>query len=95
MTNLTFTPAAISDLDKIWDYTAEHWGIDQAERYTDDIHTACYELSEGIKVGRSANILDNYLKYSIGRHLVFFRKFETGIEIIRILHQSMDFERHL
>ncbi|MGH8241105.1 MAG: type II toxin-antitoxin system RelE/ParE family toxin, partial [Steroidobacteraceae bacterium] len=25
------TPRARADLDEIWDYTAERWGLDQAE----------------------------------------------------------------
>ena len=31
------SPRAESDLDEIWDYTAERWGLDQTETYTRDI----------------------------------------------------------
>ena len=29
----TLSPRAQSDLDEIWDYTARHWSIDQAETH--------------------------------------------------------------
>ena len=57
MNNLTFAPAATSDINQIWDYTAEQWGVDQADYYTDGIRDVCYELAEGSKSGRPANIL--------------------------------------
>lgn len=43
----TFSPAAVADIGAIWDYTAETWGIDQADRYVDDIHGACVALAGG------------------------------------------------
>lgn len=30
-----------------------------------------------------------------GQHIIFYRKTSTGIRIIRVLHQGMDFRRHL
>jgi hypothetical protein len=41
------------------------------------------------------HIRSGYFKYSAGSHVLFFRRRESGIVVIRILHQSMDFERHL
>ena len=43
------------DLGGIWDYTAEHWGVDQADRYVRQITTACAELASGRSVGQSIN----------------------------------------
>ncbi len=31
----------------------------------------------------------------VGRHLIFYRPVVGGIEVIRILHDSMDVDRHL
>jgi len=28
-------------------------------------------------------------------HIIFFRAVDGGIEVVRILHRRMDFERHL
>lgn len=35
-----------------------------------------------------------YFKYASGSHVLFFTRHEAGIVIVRVLHQSMDFERH-
>ena len=31
--HFVLTPRARADLDEIWDYTADRWGLDQAETY--------------------------------------------------------------
>ena len=52
-------------------------------------------LSERPQRGRSCDYIRlGYHKYPIGRHLVFYRETADGIEIIRILHVSMDIERN-
>lgn len=95
MNRVAFSPAAIADMDGIWDYTAETWGVDQADRYTDDIRDACHALAKGLKKGRSVDVRDGYLKYAVGKHLVFFVTVDNGIAVIRILHQQMDTDLHL
>lgn len=95
MSRVTFSPAAIADIDGIWDYTAETWGVDQANHYTDDIRDTCNDLAAGNKQGRTADIRDGYLKYSVGKHFVFFVRTGGGIAVIRVLHQQMDTKRHL
>ena len=95
MSRVTFSPAAIADIDGIWDYTAETWGADQADRYTDDIRDACNDLAVGKKQGRTADVRDGYLKYSVGKHFVFFVRTGDGIAVIRVLHQQTNTDRHL
>jgi toxin ParE1/3/4 len=41
MTGYVLSPAAGADLEQIWDYTAERWGQEQAERYVRAIRDAC------------------------------------------------------
>lgn len=95
MSRVTFSPAAIADIDGIWDYTAETWGVDQADRYTDDIRDACEELAVDSKKGRAVDVRDGYLKYAVGKHFVFFVMAGDGIAVIRVLHQQMDAGLHL
>jgi toxin ParE1/3/4 len=92
---LTFSPAAVADIGAIWDYTAETRGVVQADRHVDDIRSACVALADGERVGRRVDVLDGYLKFPVGRHLIFFRQVGPGIVVIRVLHQSMNVERHL
>ena len=44
MSSVTFSPAAIADIGGIWDYTAETWGVDQADRYTGAQQSFCSTL---------------------------------------------------
>lgn len=41
---IAFSPAAEADIGEIWDYSADRWGPDQADSYTDTIRDACYAL---------------------------------------------------
>ena len=42
---LRFTPAARADLIGIWDYTARHWDMDQADLYLEELHGICLALA--------------------------------------------------
>lgn len=90
------SPAAQADLESIWDYTVTRWGESQAEAYTRNIQAACEALSEGTIVSRSAEeVRSGYRKMTVGSHVMYFRMKSEAVEIIRILHQSMDVGRHL
>lgn len=95
MSRVSFSPAAIADIDGIWDYTAETWGLDQADHYTDNIRDTCDALAAGLKKGRAVDVRDGYLKYAVGKHFVFFVRNDDGIAVVRVLHQQMDTELHL
>jgi len=96
MPGFFLTPAAQSDLDGIWDYTVSTWGQAQAIQYTRDIQTTCQGLSDGTQFSRSAgHIREGYSKAPSGEHMLYFRRNGENVEIIRILHQSMDVDRHL
>jgi plasmid stabilization system protein ParE len=41
MRRYVHSPRAHADMSGIWDYTAEHWGVDQADRYIRQIVTTC------------------------------------------------------
>ncbi|MGO4335377.1 type II toxin-antitoxin system RelE/ParE family toxin [Labrys sp. KB_33_2] len=51
-------------------------------------------LAAGAKTGRPVEIREGYLKYNVGSHIVFYRRMEQIIDIIRILHQRMDIGPH-
>jgi len=93
--SLLFAPAAQGDLAAIWRYSAERWGVRQADRYTDDIRDACQALTTGACRGRLADVRPNYLKYAIGMHVIYFRDYADQLKVIRILHGKMDVSRHL
>jgi toxin ParE1/3/4 len=57
----------------------------------------CADLAAGRKQGRSAaHIRPGYSCCRAGSHVLFYRAGDAGmIEIVRVLHQRMDVERHL
>ncbi|MBY5818966.1 type II toxin-antitoxin system RelE/ParE family toxin [Rhizobium leguminosarum] len=96
MTGIIFSPTAQTDIDKIWDYTATSWNVDQAERYIQDIRDACHELAEGRRMSRPLDIRKGYRKVPVGSHFLYFKSNDAGqIIIVRILHQRMDVAKHL
>ncbi|WP_082243393.1 type II toxin-antitoxin system RelE/ParE family toxin [Xenorhabdus bovienii] len=44
---------------------------------------------------RQNHIRSGLKGFPIASHIIFFRVVENGITIVRILHQSMDYRRHI
>jgi len=90
------TPAARADLDAIWTFGEAQWGVDRAERYIRQIQGAVETVAADPRRGRRCDeIRPGYFKFAAGTHILFFRCDEDVIEIVRILHQRMDFDSHL
>jgi len=90
------SPRAQADIEEIWDYTCERWGMDQAERYVGLIGDAVASAAENPRRGRACDeIRAGYFKLAAGSHVLFYRLAGADIDVVRILHGRMDFERHL
>lgn len=92
---LRLTPLAEIDLEDIWRYTAEQWSLAQADHYHRDLIGTMEALARGKKAGRACIVRDGYFRYAVGSHVVFYRETDDTIDVIRVLHQRMDIERHL
>ena len=96
MSQVVLSPKAKSDLSEIWDYTLAEWGIDQAEKYVRDLWEAMQQQacdsSASIDI---SDVRNGYRKVISGSHVIFFKLTGDGIDVVRVLHQRMDFERHL
>jgi toxin ParE1/3/4 len=96
MTDHVLSRRAQADIEEIWGYTAERWDEDQANHYVRLLRHGIEAIARDPRRGLPCDhIRPGYRKYPIGSHVVFFRVTEKMIEIVRILHQRMDFERHL
>lgn len=70
MNRFTVSPAARSDLRKIWFYTAENWSAEQADRYVKLVDAAFRRLAAGETSGRNADeFRRGYLRLTIESHL--------------------------
>lgn len=96
MAEFVLRPKAVEDLESIWDYTVKTWGEEQAETYLRLINRGFVDLSRDPSLGRSCDeIREGYRKLRVGRHVIFYRPASEAVEIVRVLHQAMDFEQHL
>ena len=96
MTGYALSRSAASDLDEIWDYSAEYWGIDQANRYVEALRESIARVALDPSRGRSVSVRGkSYYQYRSGSHMIFYRETNRGVQIVRILHQSMQYLRHL
>lgn len=95
MAKFRLTPAAERDLEDIWNYTAKRWSVDQAEKYVGGLIDTIEALGADPLRGREADdIRPGYRRQNAGSHVIFFKPKPGSIEIVRILHQRMDFDEH-
>lgn len=89
---------ALADLKSIGRYTAQQWGLKQADHYLDDLGGVLNLLAGNPALGRGCEpIRRGYRRMEHGRHVIFYRVRPegTGIDVIRILHERMLPVRHL
>ena len=90
------TARAEQDLLDIWLYTFRTWGEVQADRYLDELDLGIRLLAENPNLGSDySHICDGYRRFSINYHRVFYRFVDESLEIVRVLHESMDIDTHL
>ncbi len=82
-------------MEAVWLYSLAQWGVQQTERYIDDLTQAFGFLAASPKAGAACeNIRAGYRKYSVMRHVVYYREIAYGVEIMRVLHGHMLVSRH-
>lgn len=90
------TSLAAADLDGIGSYTQDMWGTEQAITYLATLDQTFAALVRSPTLGRNrSDLRPRLLSCPCNRHVIFFRRDDQGnVEILRILHVRMDFERH-
>ena len=102
------TAAAEADFENIIDWTFDQFGNKQAVAYADTVVAALEALTDGpttIGVKERPDIAKGLFTLHVargnrrGRHFVLFRVADRGrtstIEVLRLLHDSMDVHRHI
>ena len=88
--------AAIEDLEGIWEYTFKNWSKDQADRYHGLIINEIEFVANNETVGKDmGHVKEGYLVTYVKSHMIFFKRNQGFVEVIRILHQKMDIESNL
>ena len=87
---------ARADLESIWLYTYEQWGIIQADSYLEALIQRFDWLVENPALGKPRDdVKQGYFCFPEGMHLVFYILVNHQLEIIGIPHQSMDVVEYL
>lgn len=86
------TKKAVDDLTDIWNYTFKEWSETQADAYYFLLLNSCQALADNPNRGKKYDIvIENLLGYKSNQHIIFYLILsKTEIEIVRILHGSMD-----
>ena len=88
-------PKAIDDLESIYLYSTEKFGIERTEAYILEIEKSFQHLADDPLVSRKCDYVRQGLRaFNTGSHVIFLEETNYGIAVIRVLHQSMDFSRH-
>jgi len=87
--------SAQNDVISIRDYTIDTWGEAQTSKYLSQLEQRLEWLAENPALGKKRDEVKNgYISFSEGRHIIFYRIAERGIEVMGIIHQSEDIDVH-
>jgi toxin ParE1/3/4 len=94
MPKFFLTEKAKDDLKKIARFTQKRWGKEQRNTYLKSLDSGFQQLGDNPYIGRPCDeIKSGYFKFPTGSHVVYYRsQTEKQVEIVRILHESMDVE---
>lgn len=96
MTQYILSPNAQKSLRKIKAYSLEQFGEEQTITYLKLIEKKLQMIAKSPDIGRKREeIKKGYLSFLAGSHVIFYREANNHVDIIDILHQSMESYRHL
>ncbi len=96
MRHLELTEIARADLKSIHRYAERTWGSDRTAEYMAALRDTMKGLLAGTVASRNRDDLRPGLQMATsGRHRVFFEVDQSRILVVRVLHDRMDYERHL
>ena len=96
MTQYILSPNAQKSLRNIKAYSLEEFGAEQTVTYLKLIERKLQMIAERPDIGRKRKeIKKGYLSFLAGSHVIFYRKAKNHVDIIDILHQSMEPYRYL
>jgi len=96
MLNIYQQTQAKQDLIDIWLYTANRWGETQADKYLDGLENSLQLLAEQPLICRERAEFDPPVRiYHHEHHIIVYLVIESGVNVIRFLHKSMDVGQQL
>jgi toxin ParE1/3/4 len=91
-----YTTAAEADIEAIAEYTLRVWGEEQREFYLALLEECCEGIiPTRLHFARPVPHYPTLRSWRVEHHVVYFRRSQDGIEIVRILHERQVPARHL
>jgi toxin ParE1/3/4 len=89
-------PKADRDLEDIYEYSYQEFGGARADQYIRDLDAAFHKLADEPSLGSDySHVRPDLMAYRVVSHVIFFKPSIDGITVLRVLHKSMDYGRHL
>ena len=87
---------AREDIKKIWIYSFQEHGEQQADKYYDELMLGMESIRDNPLIGVTCDYIRvGYRQHHINKHLVFYRVGNKKIHVIRVLHERMQLQEHL
>ena len=93
---LRFRAAAQRDFTNIGVRSERLWGKARTRAYLDELDQKLQAIAENPMLGRDAELPRTGLRrISAGRDAIFYTLDESEVQVVRILHERMNFEERL
>jgi len=84
------------DLAAMYEFGIYKFGLTQAQNYFYAMHEAFEVLAENLNLVRDASaFIEGLKRFSYESHTIFYLQTASGIFILRVLSQRMDYDRNL
>jgi len=84
------------DLAVMYEFGISKFGLTQAQKYFFGMHETFEVLSKNVNLGQDASeFIEELKRFTYKAHTIFYLITTSGIFIIRVLSQRMDYEYNL
>ena len=95
-TNYRLSRLAAKELEAIYRYSIEKFGLKQANHYMIELHDTMNLLAEHPSLGRSIDHIRNgYRRHEHAGHVIYYRQQSEMTHIMRVLGKTQDVGKHL
>ena len=95
MPKIRIAENAGDDLEDIWEYVAQD-NPEAARKLIKEITGKFKLLRDHPRIGREENrLLGTLRRFPVSSYIIFYKPFDNGVEILRILHATRDIEKIL
>ena len=86
MANYKISPEAENDLYRIWLYGLEHWGLNAADLYINDLFVRFQRIADNpLQFPDVEHIRTGYCRCALGKESIYFRCTDDAVEIMAVI----------